>query len=203
MIFNSLGLPRDNGASDWMDSSRLAGLMALFKHPKAPTIALYFTDKGPVRCPNMGDDGYYHNKLEYDPKDFSRDQATCLAAGFWRQEKEGLYREMFNGELVGWRAPNGDLLSPSVMNHFKLCADRKGSWLGYKFLELDIWYNAKFTPMREPNQLIALCMVAGPKYVRMYKRSCDWKAAIREYWALSYRKEEEFAEFLINELSVI
>lgn len=193
MIFDEHGLPRDTGATDWMDSARLAGMMKLFDHPQAPRIGYYFRLPGsmPVRYP-------YGSGLEMAATDFSRDQAVpliaasalvCFARNFYRSIK--------------WcRLISGDFCSPSVMNHFRMCAGLPGTWLGFQMLKVDIWYNAKYTPTREPNQLIALCMVAGPQWVKRYKASVDWKTALRLYWS-GWRGEAEFAEFLITKLEAI
>jgi hypothetical protein len=201
MIFDKYGLVKDNGASDWADSARLAGIMALLGHESAPICGKYFVGGKPVRHP------YATQYPENEPRCMSRDQLVCLMAGLynqqdyfnrWKMAGKWFAPNNMNEQTKKWKVP--DIFTPSVRNHFKLCANKEGSWLGYMWLRLDIWYNAKFTPLREPNQLLAMCVVAGPKYVRLYKASCDWKKAIRLYWAESYRDEKEFAEFLIAKL---
>lgn len=206
MIFDKLGLVKDNKSDDWADSARLAGLMTLFEHPRAPECAKYFVGGKPVRHPTQ--DKYPEN----EPRCMSRDQLVCLVAGLWKECNIGHTKSI--DDSLGMWAPNNmdektkkwkipDILMPSVKNHFSLCAKREGFWLGYQWLKLDIWYNGKYTPMREPNQLIAMCVVAGPKYIDLYKESCDWKKAIRIYWAESYRQEPELAEFLISKLGAM
>ena len=203
MIFDSQGLVKDNKSDDWADSARLAGLMALLEHPKAPDCELYFVNGLPVRHPTES------TYPENEPRCMSRDQLVCLAAGLWAEGSIAGARHIDN--ILGAFAPNDldekkktwkmpDILEPSVKNHFALCAKREGFWLGYKWLEMSIKFNAKFTPLREPNQLIAVCAVAGPEYMKAYKNSCDWKKAIRLYWAESYRQEPEWAEFMIERI---
>jgi len=216
MIIDSFGLPRFGVANDFADSSMLAGMMAIFDHPLAPNLDKYFVSGKPVRHP------YEITYPENEPRCMSRDQLILLEAGCLQQESP------HSDYMVGkWFAPNNldektrkwkmpDPLSPSAQNHFYLCGNQSGFWLGYKWLEWDINYNAQHTPLREPNQLIAMCMVAGPKYIRMYKSSCDWKQALRLYWCddrpnppppaapLYYnRGEKEFCEFMIKKLEAI
>lgn len=44
MIFDNLGLPKDNGASDRQDSARLAGLLAVFDWPQYIPLHVYFRE---------------------------------------------------------------------------------------------------------------------------------------------------------------
>jgi len=210
MIFDSMGLVQDNGASDWADSARLAGLMALFDHPNAPDCSKYFvkTENGffPVRHPTQT------KYPENEPRCMSGDQIACLSAGLWKQGYITKARRIY--DLCGWWAPNNmnektkkwkvpDFIQPNMKNHLALCAHRKGFWFGYKWLEWSIKMNAKFSPFREPNQLIAMCSIAGLEYLKMYKSSCDWKLAIKLYWASSYRKESDWADFMINQMETV
>ena len=80
MYFDSKGLPTDVGASDYMDSARLAGIMAVFGHPQMTKekILLYMINESQaVRYPFS--DPY--NPASNNPNNFTRDQLVCLAAG--------------------------------------------------------------------------------------------------------------------------
>jgi hypothetical protein len=107
----------------------------------------------------------------------------------------------------GYRVINGDLLSPSQRNHLRLCIGHQGSWFGRLWLKLDILWSAYVQPRAEPNQLLCMLMVAGPSYVRMWKRHHrKWREAIRAYWCSgpgAWRGEPELAEFLIRKLEGI
>lgn len=229
MEFDSLGLPKDNGATDWADSARLAGLMAAFDHPMAPPLAHYFikTESGlkPVRHPTK--------KVypENEPRTMSRDQLTCLAAGLYFQNQEyeseeyeseprlrGFYSSLAQliVDQTGWFAPNDlddealrktgekkwkipDFISPPVRDHYKRCANpafkitKLEDWL----LRRDIDFNAR-NPLAEHNQILAMCRVAGNQYVKYYtEKNPIWKTTIYNYWALSYRKEKDFADHMI------
>jgi hypothetical protein len=220
MIFDASGLPRDTGATDWMDSARLAGMMALFGHPQAPDMLLYNRGKGRfVRYP-------YGPGLECDPKDFSRDQLVPCIAGYAAQQY--LYIPNINLD-VPWQAPNGDFLSPSVRNHLRRCCALfdKPTRLGDAWLKLDIWYNSwqlkrwakgKREVPPEQNQLIAMCVTAGPEWVKRYKEAGVfygttsskiiegylpfWQFALRDYWS-AWRQESEFCEFMIQKLEAM
>lgn len=75
MIFDELGLPKDNGASDLQDSARLAGLLAVFEWPRYIGIHQYLRE---------GLGKYVRHPKEHI-YDFSRDQAICLMAGFYSE----------------------------------------------------------------------------------------------------------------------
>jgi hypothetical protein len=212
MIFFD-GLPRDVGATDLMDSARLAGMMVLVGHPLAPDLTRY------VKLSKSREIELVRNPLEApanNPHNFSRDQLVPLVAGLYMQafsRKRGPCRLILKeAKARFFRAQNwqnddgsrklfgGDFLSPSVMNHLRLCAGQPSTWLGRMWLRFDILFNAIFTPMREPNQLIAMCIVAGPKYVKMYKEETpEWRDAILAYWS-TWRGEPELAEMLIKKL---
>lgn len=204
-------LPKDIGASDWQDSCRLAGLMAMINHPKAPNMRYYVkhllgVGAVGVRCPI--------EPPADNPNNFSRDQLMLLVAGLHAQKKFYLAECLYDAAKArGYRAqntehdypgttkkfPDGpDILFPSAVNHLKLASQLSGSFLGYVNLTLDILINAAFTPTREPNQLIAMCVVAGPKWVAFYKKvTPKWRTAIREYWS-GWRGEPEIAEMFIQ-----
>jgi hypothetical protein len=206
-LYDEHGLPKDVGASDWQDSCRLAGIMAISNHPKAPNMRLYLNTEGEgLRCPKY--------PPADNPKNFSRDQLVLLSAGLRSQQIQATHTLQLYAAAISrkYRAQNSehdypgtvkkfpdgpDILMPSVMNHLRLCAGLSGFFMGYVNLVLDIMINAAFTPMREPNQLVAMCVVAGPKYVRLYKRlTPKWREAFREYWS-GWRGESELAEHIV------
>lgn len=215
MFFDPNGYPRDTGATDYMDSARLAGLMATFGLELKKDILIEYIlrdEQGQfvgVRCPN--------EEPSNNPKNFTRDQLVCLVSGLYFDHKRWTASKLFraardrNSRAQNTEAdypgtvkkfPDGaDLLTPSVMDHLRMCADVRPTLLGSLWLKMDIMFNGKFTPMREPNQLICMCMVAGPKYVEMYKKyNPKYAEAIRYYWS-GWRGEPELAEHMINVLN--
>lgn len=213
MIFDSHGLPRDTGATDFADSARLAGLLATFDHPDIDSfqLASYVVngDQG-VRYPYQDPMG---NLSSNNPKNFTRDQLLCLAAGLARLGRQDLCLKLYEAakarnnraqnveaDVVGSvkEFPNGaDILSPSDMNHLRICAGKSGTIGGYAWLVIDIVWNSIFSRKDEPNQLMCKCKVAGNNSIKLW-RLLNWQIdqAIRDYWC-GWRGEPELAEFLI------
>lgn len=207
MFIDSFGLPRDNGATDMMDSARLAGLMAIVNHPLAPDLRRYLVGEEAVRHPYE----YFSN----NPKNFTRDQLICLAAGLHVQGHINSCKMLYNKAYYrGWfaqnteydapgsikRFPNGpDWLSPSNRMVLAKCAKKPGLFiLGRLWLTADIVFNALFTPRREPNQLISQLVVAGPRWIKFYKKvTPEWRYAITDYWC-GWRDEPALASSLID-----
>jgi hypothetical protein len=213
MIFDKNGLPKDTGASDCMDSARLAGLMALFEHPQAPNLNQYLVKvdysnhlQG-VRHPD-------ESPSSSNPKNFTRDQLVPLVAGLNKQgyvmncrsllaaaEERNCRAQNTEADVPGSTKsfPDGaDLLPPSVMNHLRICGGLKPKLFGKIWLVADIIFSSIFARMNEPNQLMSLCKIAGPKYVSLFRRlNPKLDDAIREYWS-GWRGESDFAEFLIQ-----
>lgn len=178
-VYDAEGFPRDTGATDMWDSARLGGLMALLRHPQAPDCSRYLVDGRPTRHPTV------------TPDDFSRDQLVPWIAGYWKQA----------GPLpVAYKPSNRDILSPSQQDHVRRCQGKPDTLLGRAWLWADILYSAYVDPMAEPNQLIAMLVVAGPKWVRRWMRlNKNWREAVMAYWG-GWRNEAEFAEFIIYRL---
>ncbi len=178
-----MGLPRDNGATDFNDSARLAGILALFQYPveKEIDLTLYIDD----------DWKYVRHPKEYK-YDFSRDQAVCLMAGLWID---------FVPYLVDRNSITGkDFLSPSVRGHIRRCQDREANWFQNLWLKLDIIWNSFIDPLSEPNQLICMLVVAGPKYVKLWtKLNPMWRVAITTYWC-GWRDEPDLAMHMIKRI---
>lgn len=173
------GYPRCTNADDLADSPVIAAWLSLVNDPQRIDMRKYIVPRGFARFP-LG-----NSVLELSTRCFSRDQLVMLAAGFHAQGIElpwstSWFAPNDMDEVTGkWKMP--DLLSPSVRNHLELCSGRKGSWLGYRFLELDIAFASKVD--HEHNQLQAMCIVAGPRYVKKYVRANPkWHEATIKYW---------------------
>jgi hypothetical protein len=197
MIFVN-GYPRDPGATDMMDSARLIGMLALFNHPTADTrlISQYVLPFGEVvRCPMRE----HETDWSENGDNCTRDQIICLTAGLYAKDLIGLTLNIHNkAERSNWRSqnidadkpgsrkkfPDGpDWYSPAHRNHLRICADKKPSLTGKAWLWADISYACYVDPWHEPNQLICMMVVAGPKYVQWWKaHHPDWKRSLRKYW---------------------
>ena len=213
------GLPCDNGSTDAMDSARLAGLLVLFNYPGFDKNLLrkyvqYNEEEGQwvaVRHP------FEYPANNY--KNFTRDQLVPLVSGL-KQAAPVLAERLLTAAITrGNRAqnteydvpgstkafPNGtDWLSPSVMNHLRLCAGTKPTLFGKLWLIGDILFNAFITHLSEPNVLICMCYVAGPFYIKLLKRlnasersdnASSLDKAITDYWC-GWRNEPEVAEVI-------
>ena len=181
-----MGLPRDNGSTDWQDSARLAGILALFQYPTNSDLYLveYIDHAGK----------YIRHPKEYK-FDFSRDQAVCLMAGLWVDSLP---------YLVDKKSITGkDFLSPSVRGHIRRCQDREANWFQNLWLKLDIYWNSYVDPLSEPNQLLCMLMVAGPEYVKLWTRlNKQWRKAITDYWC-GWRGESSLAAHMIARIERI
>ncbi len=184
MIFDEQGFPRDTGATDFKDSARLAGMMAIVGDPRTPNLAKYFWDGLPVRHPM------------YSTSDFSRDQLLCLVAGI---KMQGLW----HSNIHLYKPTNGDWISPSHKDHLRRCARLPDTWLGRQWLKLDILFHAKVTPLAEPNQLIAMLIIAGPEWVKRWTDANQyWRTSIANYWC-TWRGEGGLADDLITKIEAI
>jgi hypothetical protein len=210
------GLPCDNGSTDACDSSRLSGILAITNHSS-------ITKEHLLRYLVRGKDGSLlgvrhptEDTWATNPNCFTRDQLLPLAAGLYRfgcfTECEELYLAALNrncraqniednvpGSVKPWY--NGpDLLMPGHMNHLRLCANRKASLFGKIWLGTEIIFNSILFPLTEPNVLISMCIVAGPKYINLLKLfNPRLKDAIREYWC-GWRNESDLAQHIIDYL---
>lgn len=215
MQFDTHGLPRDNGATDFADSARLAGLLAMIGHhnmDKTKLMSYIIEVDGVsqgVRYPYLDPTG---NLSSNNYKNFTRDQLLPLAAGLYEYKCHVITQDLFLAAVDrGNRAQNieydvdgsvkkfpdgADWLSPSHMNHLRRCANLSPTLLGNLWLIADICWAAWVHPMHEPNQLIAMCHVAGPFYMKLLKklhRKLD--ASLNEYWG-GWRNEPFIASDL-------
>lgn len=179
---NKYSLPKPNGATDYLDSPVIAGLMILTEHPLSYLInsSEYVKEGKYWRYP-------YNTEL-----DFSRDQSLPLVAALWKQGYKYLVDKSF---IVG-----KDIFSPSQNGHIARCKGEKPSWFQEQWLWLDIlWYSTDEVGIDvETNQLLCMFIVAGPKWVKRYVRfNPDWRESIRDYWC-KWRNEIELAEHIIK-----
>lgn len=216
MIIDKYGLPKDVGATDKMDSARLAGLMACLNHPLAPDLSAYVINNDQcVRNP--------HEFPANNPNNFSRDQLMCLVAGLHAQGRADICAAIYEAAIKrNCRAQNietdypgtikkfpdgADILAPSHMMILGIAANKGTTILGTIWLIIDILFNAIFTPTRESNQLVCQLTVAGTKWLKFYKLVTPmWRTAIKNYWsenAGSWRKEPELAQLMIDTLEKI
>lgn len=187
MIFDDKGLPKENGASDRLDSARLAGIMTVFEFRPRVECSKYV-----VHNWNTGSYTYVRHPDERGELDFSRDQAMCLMAGLWRQWLNHLVSEKF--------IDGKDILTPSHMGHIRRCQGKDSSWIQDAWLWLDVLWACKVKPDAESNQLLSILMVADKKYLKFYlKNHPDWKKTIKDYWC-QWRNEPDLADHMIKTL---
>lgn len=214
MIFDSIGLPKTAGETDYMDSARLSGMLALFGHPgmSSAKLSLYIENGICFRYPFVDES----NPASNNPANVTRDQILPLVAGFYKRgwiaktaavlkatEARvilGIARaQNTDADVIGSRKPwyNGaDLMLPSDVGHLRICAGLGATLLQRLWLRAEIIIHNRFTPLREPNQLMCKCKVAGEAYVALFKRNSNWQEAVRLYWS-GWRSEPELAEFFI------
>ena len=220
MVFNHNNFPKPAGATDWMDSAHLAGMMALVKHPamSSDLIRKYvvYVDgqlKG-VRCPEDAS-----GLCPANPNNFTRDQLIPLVAGLYKMGRQDEVKALLRLAIDShYRAQNiekdvpgsvkrfpdgADILLPSHINHLRICSGIKPKLLGKFILCLQVVINGIFTPMSEPNNLIAMCYVAGPSYIKFLKlTNPNINKAVEEYWS-GWRGESELASSINSLLSCI
>lgn len=186
MIFDEMGYPRDTGATDFQDSARLAGMMALVNDPRTPQLFRYVREgwTGLV---------YLRHPLEKNIYKYSRDQLMCFVAGLHAMKLKAWVDP-------NYRPENGDILTPSQRDHLLRCYGKKPTILGRIWFHFDIIWSALGDPLAESNQLISMMLVAGPYWVRLWTSLNDeWEKSITDYWC-NWRNEPELAEALIKEI---
>ena len=216
MIFNSNGFPRPNGATDWLDSAHLAGLMAFVGHEKMSIEKLgkYFNFETllATRCPRDNSGLNPSN-----PNNFTRDQLICYLSGFYKSYPVIPWALLKAAKSRGYRAqntekdipgstkkfPDGpDILDPSHVGYMKICAGLKANWFERLWMLARIKISSKFFPLKEPNNIIVMSIVYG--YADILKKSNPQIfQAIKNYWCENegaWRGEPELAEMLIKKL---
>ncbi len=188
------GYPRANGVTDFCDSAVMAGLLSVFKLYEF-SIPGYFDIYGnPLRsgASDIADDKCF------DPMTFSRDQLTCLIAGYYAQNRHVEVAMIYDKVVENnWLCPNNDILSPSNRGHINFCAGKPVSWMQEKWLYLDVMFSALVKPKHESNQLLCMLMIRDVKFLRLYtKLYAGWYNTIYDYWC-GWRNEPELAESMV------
>lgn len=186
MLYDNLGLPKENGASDKQDSARFAGILSLFWKEFDQRLTRLYVVADPFK--NQFIYVRHPSELVYD---FSRDQYICLAAGLSISNPERVNEKFITGR---------DILTPAVGGHTKRCRGEKANWLQNLWLKADILFHAYATPTDEPNQLICMAWIAGPEYLRLWtSNNKKWEESIRSYWC-GWRDEPGLAEAMIKKI---
>lgn len=185
-------IPRDNGASDFEDSARLAGMMAVANMGPCPDPEVYLDSEGNLAR-------WWGSKLP-----FTRDQLIPLAYYYTRcnnfkQHVLERYRAKIRCSATSFTAPNGkDYLAPHHRSHLRACTGGQWSFVGKLFLLGEICFQSYLHS--EPNQLICMMLTAGPKYVKIWKRfNPRWALDIQDYWC-GWRDEALLADLIIKRL---
>lgn len=223
MIFNENGFPRPSGATDWLDSAHLAGLMAFVGHEKMPRLKLskYVTyiDKGDDRqlvlrrCP---EDSSGLDASNY--KNCTRDQLIAYLAGVSCSDLPVVaYGLRLSAKERGYRAQNtekdipgstkrfpdgADFLDPSHIGYMKICAGLKANWFEKAWMLARIKIASKLSPLKEPNNIIVMSIVYGYADI-LRKSNSQINQAVKNYWCENegtWRGEPELAEMLIKKL---
>lgn len=201
MIFDEVyGLPKPNGASDYNDSSHLAGLLAVMGHPQAVDCSRYVVNRRVDRETALADYVRHPSESKYD---FSRDQATMLMSGLLAQ---GWLSYVSTSFVTG-----RDILPPSVRGLEAIAKRGNASWLSHWWLKREIAWHSTLQPLDEPFQIIALCIsydrAHGTKYLKLWTESNKlWKWSIRRYLSQldgEWRDEKELCEWVIAEIEEI
>lgn len=176
------GLPKPNGATDYNDSSHLAGILWMIDHPQKPDMTKYIVNGKYVRHPS---------EAKYD---LSRDQFILLSYGLWKQGR---------ADLIDLNMVDGkDIMPPSVKGMIRIMKGKKAwPWQRFFFLrEFDVMCTIQ--RLEEPFQLMAMAEVYGLLNEWKNKNKL-WKWAIRRYFSHldgAWRNEPELAEQIITKM---
>lgn len=198
MILNELGYPKPTGASDWEDSSHLAGILAVTE-----CLGPFFEEDGQrvfdqaISCKKYvmaGHDGYYYVRVFGSKYNFSRDQFICLAAGLYKQ---GL------GQYVDFDYVTGnDVMPPSVRGMVAIIKGGQASWFQKLWFKAELLFHALHDPTGEPFQIMAMCEVYGTDFYKLWTGLNPlWRDAINRYFCEgdgAWRNEPELAAHAIK-----
>jgi hypothetical protein len=173
------GYPKPNGASDFDDSSHLAGILVLTDHPQAPDMRQYVSGNKYIRNP-------------WTKVDCSRDQGILIMCGLLKQGHKDLVRTDFiNGK---------DILLPSVHGIETIAKTGKPTWLQRQCLIAELKFDGE--SIEEPFQNMAKAWAYGE--LRLWTEiNKIWDVAILNYLRggrNKWRNEPELAEYIIQKI---
>lgn len=190
MRFDELGYPAPQGSTDFADSSHLAGVLAVTKHPLQIDCRDYY--KADIH--RWGTTYYYVRHPNETRYDFSRDQAVMLMSGLIAQG----HNEYVNLDFITGK----DILPPSVRGLVRIAQGKNPRLLHRFWLKCEIYWHSYIQPLEEPNQIIALCLSYGDGYLKLWTtKNKLWKWSIRRYWAEldgAWRNEKELCDHIIE-----
>lgn len=185
MRYDEYGYICVNGSTDSEDSAHLAGILAVTEHEEQ------------VQCNNyvVTDDdvthGYYIRCL-ISKYDFSRDQAILLMVGLLKQGYKNLIRTRF---ITG-----KDLIPPSLHGVETIAKRGKPYFFQKWYAMLEVYVHAKFQPLEEPFQVIAMCEAYG-LYKFWTSKNKLWRYSIERYLCAldgKWRNEPELYEHVVK-----
>lgn len=189
MRFDEFGYPAPSGASDFADSSHLAGILAVTEHPQAVNCMKYV-----MQAPK------FYVRHPYETRyDFSRDQATCLMSGLIKQG----YNEYVNLAFITGR----DILPPSVRGLVRIAQGKKPTFIQRLWLKAEIYWHGYLQPLDEPFQIMCMVMTydafaGNNELLKLWTiKNKLWRWSIRRYFSQldgAWRGEHELAEYIIQ-----
>ncbi len=205
------GLPKPNGATDWMDSAHLIGVLTFIGADlNVATVNSYVNELGyAMRCP-------VDNESDLQPsnyKNFTRDQFIPFIAALHRLRQYGTMRKVLSHvgfrmwntdkDAVGTKKkfPDGpDILDPSHHGYIRILKGEKPRCFQKAWMIARIYINGWFTSLKEPNNIIIMSYYYG--YLDLLKkRNKNLRQAIFDYWG-GWRDENGIAEALSKKIGV-
>lgn len=109
-------------------------------------------------------------------------------------------------EIVTKKFDFADFLWIHQIGHLILCGRcyllYPISWIGYFFLYLSIYFNSEKLDA-EQNQIISMVVVAGPWWIRRYKKhNPSWALQCEYYWKVR-RNQAEYSDMILKVLGAI
>jgi len=203
--------PKPRGATDYMDSAHLIGVMIFVGQDVSIDILRnYHIGRGfLVRCPvNCGS-----SLQPLNTYNFTRDQLISLLSAFYIKNQYEIIHKVIRN--IGWRMwntdkdavgtkkkfPDGpDILDPSHFGYLRILNSKKPLFFQKAWMLLKILVNSKFTPLKEPNNIIIMSYYYG--YLDLLKRlNPQLKQAINGYWN-GWRGEPEIAQALCKKVGL-
>lgn len=203
--------PKPRGATDYMDSAHLIGMMIFAgRNVSLEILRRYHIGGGYlVRCPeNVGSSLQPNNT-----KNFTRDQLIALLSAFRIKHQYGTVHKVIRN--IGWRLwntekdavgttkkfPDGpDILDPSHFGYLRILNGKNPLFFQSFWMLAKIFFNGKFTPLKEPNNIIVMSYHYG--YIEFLKKmNPKLREAIHGYWS-GWRNEPELANDLCKKIGV-